>query len=107
MTTDCVVRGASFSPSGFTLLEVIVVLVILGLIMGMSGVAFVALRAPGESNRAGELRRARSEAIQAGRPVSAGGNHSPLTTHVLFLPDGRAIGSGVDPLTGAPLDASH
>ena len=107
MRTDCVVPGVWFTPSGFTLLEVIVVMVILGLIMGMSGLAFVGLRAPRESNPAGELRRARSQAIQTARPVNIGGNHSPLTTPVLFLPDGRALGPGVDPLTGAPLDAAH
>jgi len=107
MRGDCVVRGVWFTPSGFTLLEAMVVMVILGLIVGMTGLAFTGLRAPRESNLAGELRRVRSEAIQAGRPVSIGGNHSPLTTHVLFLPDGRAIGSGADPLTGAPVDSAR
>ena len=105
MRRDCVVRGVSFNPSGFTLLEVMVVLVVLGLMVGVSGLAFVGLRAPRESNLAGELRRARREAIQTGRPVSTGGAHAPFTTHVLFLPDGRAIGSGADALTGAPVDA--
>ena len=100
-------RGTWLLPSGFTLVEVIVVTVILGLIMGMSGLAFVGLRAPRESNVVRELRRARREAVQAGRPVSIGGNHAPLTTHVLFLPDGRAIGVGADPLTGAPAHASR
>ena len=105
MSRDCVVRGVWFTPSGFTLLEVMVVLVILGLIVGMSGLAFVGLRAPRESTRAGELRRARSEAIQTGRTVTPGDNRAPRTAHVLFLPDGRAIGSGIDPLTGRPVDA--
>jgi prepilin-type N-terminal cleavage/methylation domain-containing protein len=107
MRRECVVRGTWLLASGFTLLEVIAVMVILGLIMGMSGLAFVGLRIPRESNVAGELRRARSEAIQTGRPVRIGGNHAPRTTHVLFLPDGRAIGPGADPLTGAPVDAAH
>jgi prepilin-type N-terminal cleavage/methylation domain-containing protein len=102
-----VVRGVWFTPRGFTLLEAMVVLVILGLIVGMSGLAFVGLRAPRESNLAGELRRARSEAIQTGRPVSIGANHAPHTTHVLFLPDGRAVGPDADPLTGAPVDSAR
>jgi prepilin-type N-terminal cleavage/methylation domain-containing protein len=107
MRRECVGRGTWLFPSGFTLLEVLVVLVILGLIMGMSGLAFVGLRAPRQSTWAGALRRARSEAIHTGRPVSIGGNHAPLTTHVRFLPDGRAIGVGADPLTGAPVDSAH
>jgi len=55
------------------------------------------------------LRRARAAAIQNGRPVGAilptdsGRNPSPLRAP-LFLPDGRAIGLGADPLTGAPID---
>ena len=105
MTRQCAVGGARLSPRGFTLVEVIVVVALLGLIVGMNGLAFVGLRAPRESNLAGELRRARREAIQTGRPVSTGGAHAPFTTHVLFLPDGRAIGSGADALTGAPVDA--
>src|SRR5207249_6545311 len=87
MRTACVVRSVWFFPSGFTLLEVMVVLVILGLIVGMSGLAFVGLRAPRESHLAGELRRARSEAIQTGRPMTTGDNRAPRSAHVLFLPD--------------------
>lgn len=87
---------------GFTLLEVIVVIVILGLIMGMSGLAFLSLRAPREADVTRELRRARSEAIRTGRPVSTVVNHTPRTTLVLFLPDGRAVGPGVDPFSGIP-----
>ena len=105
MRGDCVVRGVWSTPSGFTLLEAMVVLVILGLIVGMSGLAFVGLRAPRESDLAGELRRARSQAIQTGRPTATAFNHAPHATKVLFLPDGRAIGSGVDPLTGVQADA--
>lgn len=101
------VRGAWFHPSGFTLLEVIVVMVILGLIVGMSGLAFVSLRAPREADRMRDLRHAREEAIRAGRPVAVGGNQTPRTTLTLFLPDGRGIGSAVDPLTGAPIDAAR
>jgi len=93
------------SPRGFTLVEVIVVVALLGLIAGMSGLAFVGLRSPRESERVRDLWRARAEALQTGRPVIAGDNRGLRTAHVLFLPDGRAIGSGVDPLTGALIDA--
>jgi prepilin-type N-terminal cleavage/methylation domain-containing protein len=105
MKQRCVVRGGRSCPSGFTLLEVIVVIAVLGLILGMSGLAFVGLRAPRESDIARELRRARNQAIQTGRPVITGNNRAPRIAYVLFLPDGRAIGPGADPLTGTPLDA--
>jgi len=101
------VRGAPLLPRGFTLVEVIVVVAILGLIAGMSGLAFVSLRSPRASERVRDLWRARAAAIQTGRPVIAGDNRVPRTAHVLFLPDGRAIGSGADPLTGAPIDSAR
>lgn len=102
MTGECVVRGAWFHRSGFTLLEVIVVLALLGLLLGVSALSFASLKAPREADRDRELRYARSEAVQTGRPVVTGDNHARRTTHVLFLPDGRAIGPGADPLTGIP-----
>ncbi len=79
---------------GVTLVELLVVLALLGLVLGVSGLALASLREPRESDELAELRRARAEAIQTGAPRSVHG--------VLFLPDGRAIGPHVDPLTGAP-----
>jgi len=100
--TRYAVRGGRLRSSGFTLLELIVVLTILGLIVGVSAVAFVTLEAPHESESVRALSRARIEAIQTGRPVLIATDRAPRTTHILFLPDGRAIGAGADPLTGAP-----
>ena len=77
---------------GVTLVELLVVLTILGLMLGVCGLAFASLRAPGESQGLSEFRRAHVEAIQYGTPRT--------THHVRFLPDGRAIGEKVDPLTG-------
>jgi prepilin-type N-terminal cleavage/methylation domain-containing protein len=79
---------------GVTLVELLVVLALLGLVLGVSGLALASLREPRDADALTELRRARAEAIQTGVARSAGG--------VLFLPDGRAIGPNVDPLTGAP-----
>jgi prepilin-type N-terminal cleavage/methylation domain-containing protein len=76
-----------------TLVELLVVLALLGLVLGMSGLALASLREPRESDAMRALRRARAEAIESGAPVRAGG--------VLFLPDGRAMGPGIDSLTGA------
>ena len=83
-----------------TLVELVVALALLGLILGMSGIAVVTLRLPSNADAARNLRRARAEAIRIGRPVRIPGS-LPDTGHGLFLPDGRALGPGVDPLTGA------
>ena len=90
--------------AGFTLVEVLLVITILGLVFGVSGLAFFSLRVPRESDWIRDLRLARAQAIRTGHPVSARDDRSPLTGHVLFLPDGRALGTGIDPLTGAPVD---
>ena len=90
MGARCVVRGAW----GFTLVELLVVLTILGLILGITGLALASLSPPRASEYLRELRRARVEAIQSGTPRT--------THHVRFLPDGRAIGATVDRLTGTP-----
>ena len=110
MKTNWVVWCGQSPQQGFTLLEVIVVVAILGLVFGMSGVALASLRAPRASARVMALRKARAVAILGGRPARAildsGGFRSPFVTP-LFLPDGRAVGDGVNPLTGAPLDSAR
>jgi prepilin-type N-terminal cleavage/methylation domain-containing protein len=86
---------------GVTLLELLVVLALLGLILGISGVALASLREPAESAEIREMARARAAAIRTGLPVRADTTISHLPAP-LFLPDGRAVGPSVDPLTGAP-----
>ncbi len=81
-------------PQGVTLLELLVVLTVLGVVLGVTGLAIGSLRAPLESEEILALRRARAEAIHSGAPRTAHG--------VRFFPDGRAIGQRVDPLTGIP-----
>jgi prepilin-type N-terminal cleavage/methylation domain-containing protein len=90
MRAWCVVRGAW----GFTLLELVVVLAVLGVILGVTGLALGTLSVPRESTEMAELRRLRAEAIHLGAPRT--------THHARFLPDGRVIGADVDPLTGVP-----
>jgi len=99
-------EGGGGKGEGYTLIEVIVVLAIVGLVVGVSGLAIASLKAPREAEWIRMLRQARADAIRTGRPVRSVGNHSPLLTP-LFLPDGRAIGPGVDPLTGAPRDSAR
>jgi prepilin-type N-terminal cleavage/methylation domain-containing protein len=88
-------RYAVRSPRGVTLLELLVVLTLLGVVLGVAGLAIGSLQAPRESEETIALRRARAEAIHSGSLRTAHG--------VRFLPDGRAIGPAIDALTGAPL----
>ena len=78
---------------GVTLVELLVALALLGLVLGVSGLALASLREPPEAVDIGAMRHARAQAIETGAPRLAHG--------VLFLPDGRAVGARVDPLTGA------
>ena len=87
---------------GVSLMEMAVVLLLLGLMAGVSGAALWSLRIPSASAEGGLLVAGRGKALLTGVPVlvaerdSAGGG-SPTA---LFLPDGRAIGSGIDPILG-------
>jgi prepilin-type N-terminal cleavage/methylation domain-containing protein len=91
MPAPCAVRRAP----GITLLEMLVVLTVLGLVLGVSGLAIGSLRTARESEQVADLRRARAEAVRSGAPRTAHG--------VRFLPDGRAIGPGANAVTGKPL----
>lgn len=84
---------------GATLIELLVVLVLLGLIFTVSGLALASLGAPKGSARLRVLDSARVQAIRTGVPVAIADSGG----RVVFLPDGRAFGLGLDPLTGAPL----
>ncbi len=100
----------AFQCAGTTLAELIVVLALLGLIVGVSGLTLGSLRPAADAQAIQDLRRARAEAIRTGRPVHLlGAQGDSVASHTphpppswRFLPDGRAIGPGVDPLTGAP-----
>jgi len=88
------------SSRGLTLVELCAVLVLMGIVLILSGMALTSLRSLPQSQRHQELRRASMQAIKSGQQTLL------LTTEdtALFLPDGRAIGAGVDPLTGAPCE---
>ena len=79
---------------GVTLLELIVALALLAVILGVSGLALASLQPTSQAEAERRLRQARADAIRGGAPVRA--------ESVLFLPDGTAVGAGVDPLIGAP-----
>jgi prepilin-type N-terminal cleavage/methylation domain-containing protein len=98
--------------AGVTLVELLVTVAILGMMFGVSGLALLGLRTPQTSGRVRAFEEARAEAIRSGHPVRVtfeslsvrlSDRRFLATPTVLFLPDSRAIGTGVDPLTGAPL----
>jgi hypothetical protein len=91
----------------------LVVILILGLSAGVTVLSVAALKPPPQSALARMLRNARAEAIRTGRAVEVnavdtvdadGGDDADgdeMSGLIRFLPDGRAIGPGVDPWTGA------
>lgn len=91
---------------GVTLVELIVALAVVGLILGISGLALASLRPPSEAGAIRELEAARDAAVRTGRSVVV---HVD-TISVRFAPDGSSSGGtitagglsiSVDPLTGA------
>jgi prepilin-type N-terminal cleavage/methylation domain-containing protein len=91
---------------GVTLVELIVALGLLGLILGISGLALGSLRTRPASGVIQQLEAARAEALRTGRPVVVRLD----TVAVRFAPDGSSSGGAittgglsitVDPLTGA------
>lgn len=88
------------SRAGMTLVEMLVVLTILGVLAAVVAPSF-AERSGGAATRRESLDQARDSALAAGTAVEV-----PVGSSVVrFLPDGRALGAGVDPLTGAPIAA--
>lgn len=85
---------------GMTLIELLVTLAVLGVLAGAAAFAF----RPSAPPAADPLADGRTAAIREGRPrvvLSRDTTSLPLrTTRVRFLPDGRALGPGRDPLTG-------
>jgi prepilin-type N-terminal cleavage/methylation domain-containing protein len=94
---------------GFTLVEMVVVIAILGLVAVLSTVAIGSLRAVPQSAQELELEHTRQQALQTGLPtgteIEDSSGRRPAQP-VLFLPDGRALGSGLDPWTGGASEHS-
>ena len=85
---------------GTTLVELTVTLLVLGLLTGLAVAAVGSLRRPPSSPWADAIGRARTAAVRTGQPVAVGGDSG---VRAVLLPDGRAIGPGLDPLTGEVL----
>jgi type II secretory pathway pseudopilin PulG len=89
---------------GTTLVELMVVLLILGLATGVTALAIGSLKSRAVPERTRALGQARATAIRSGKAVSLPDEGGEV---IRFLPDGRAIGRGVDPLTGELLGADR
>ncbi|MEO8139368.1 MAG: prepilin-type N-terminal cleavage/methylation domain-containing protein [Gemmatimonadota bacterium] len=83
--------------SGVTLVELLVVLVLLGLMSGVSLLALPALRPPPDGEQIAQAQHARALAIRRGQEVVI----TIDSMSVRFLPDGWVLGGPFDPLTGA------
>ncbi len=82
---------------GVTVIEVVVTVLVLGLLTGLAAAAVGSLRRPPVEPWRSAVMRARDSAIRTGRRVVLSGDSG---YRALLLPDGRAIGPGLDPLTG-------
>jgi prepilin-type N-terminal cleavage/methylation domain-containing protein len=87
---------------GFTLVELIVTLAVLGLLSGLAAATLGSLQTTEPDTRAQVLTRARERAIRTGTRVRL---DDAKGESVLFLPDGRAVGDGIDPFIGGPPNA--
>lgn len=72
---------------GTTLVELLVVLVLLGLLAGVSAGNLTSLREPEADASVHTLRRARAQAIQSGVPILVQGD----SVWTRFLPDGSSL----------------
>jgi prepilin-type N-terminal cleavage/methylation domain-containing protein len=89
---------------GTTLVELIAALAVLGLLVGMGAATLGGWRRTDTDKTAEILAAARARAIRTGTRVRI---DRPGGESVLLLPDGRAVGGGLDPLTGTAPDASR
>jgi prepilin-type N-terminal cleavage/methylation domain-containing protein len=89
---------------GATLVELMVALAILGLLAGLGAATLGGWHLINPDARAEALSAARCRAIRTGARVRLS---EASGESVLFLPDGRVVGGGMDPLTGASSDAAR
>lgn len=88
---------------GFTLLELLVVLMIVALSLSLTLPALSNIRRPSEREKSlAALRDARTDAVRRGRStrVQVWIGQERLPAWILFQPDGRALGPCVNPLAG-------
>ena len=89
---------------GATLLELTVALTVMALVAGLAVLSVASVRPPPADPWRTAVAHARAAALRTGRPVAVVGDSGATA---LLLPDGRALGPGLDPLTGEVLSASR
>ena len=87
---------------GFTLVETLVAVAVLGLSAAVVGIAVGSGLGRDRPSDSWSIRldEAREQAVRSGTPAVALPDSAHTTPPVMFLPDGRAVGPDVDPLTG-------
>lgn len=92
--------------AGFTLVELMVVLAVLGVMAGVAGLAARSLeRRDPETERAAAIADARRRALETRRPVTLQVQVGDSAARLIALPDGsvrRDSALGLDVLTGRP-----
>lgn len=94
--------------SGFTLVELLVVLAILGILASVSVASLPSLTSAARVTVADRISKTRRDAIASGRPVGLS-LPNPATGGMRswrFWPDGRAVGPGIDSRNGAVTDTA-
>lgn len=96
---------------GVTLVELLVVIVLLGMMAGVVGLAWhpggweTTPSASGEADTGHIIAAARRRALESGVPTTAVVTEGDRRIKVLALPDGRVVDAerfGIDPLSGLP-----
>lgn len=83
---------------GATLLELMVVLLLLAVVLGLSLPSLGPITEVPHHTRSDSIEVARRLAIRSGAPVVLRLD----SAYVRFLPDGRVLGRGFDPISGLP-----
>jgi prepilin-type N-terminal cleavage/methylation domain-containing protein len=78
---------------GFTLLELIVSMAVISIGFGVAATAITRTADSSDDAWISELRARKSEATRTGRPMVAWHDSAQTIPPVLFLPDGRRVGS--------------
>lgn len=98
-------------PTGFTLVELLVVLVVLGVMAGVVGLAWQPGRwqiAPDSARSSASIAAVQQRAVEEGRVIQAVVTIGERTVQISAFPDGRIVGAaalGVNTLTGEHVHA--
>lgn len=97
--------------AGVTLAELMVVIVILGVMAGVTAVAFARREPVAAANPTlASIAAARAEAIRSGKPETIGLGSGDSRSIATAYPDGRVVTNAsvaIDPLTGRSTDGAR